>query len=679
VAYSLNAQGKYAQAEPLWQRAVSGLEAARLRFAATGFERAAAAEFEPHLGWAVCLASLRQPTEAWRAIESGLARGLLDDLTARQVLPSSPEQEQRHRARATRLAELDRQLLPLLAGSALSRDDRARRAALLAERQTLEAELDREAADQARRQVYALGHIQRQLPPDAALVCWVDFATPQKAADPGAWHWVCIVRSAGQPAWECLPGSGSDQAWTAEDDDLPHRLRAALAQRTPEWTALARRLAEQRLGPLEPHLRASGGLPAVTRLIVTPIWPMAGVPVELLTERYQISYAPSGTVFARLAERHRPLGEASLLGLGDPAFVAPDRRPPAALPDHGVLLVKVLPGGNAHQAGIRDGDVLLAYAGTALHGLSDLSIQERGEPVTAEIWHAGQQRQVRLALGKLSVIVHPKPAPMALREQYELDTLLASTRGAAAQPLPGTRWEVGALAALLSAGKAEVLLGSQASEQELDRLAASGRLRSFRLVHFATHGRIEPDSAARSVLLLATDRLPDALEQVRKGLKVYTGRLTAETMSRWQLDADLVTLSACETALGKEAGGEGFLGFAQVLFKAGARALVLSRWKVDDTATALFMRRFYQNLLGKRDGLQAPLGRAAALREAQQWLRALARSEAERLTAQLTGGEVRGTVTPLKPVASQPVVPAGDRPYAHPYYWSAFMLFGDPD
>jgi hypothetical protein len=97
------------------------------------------------------------------------------------------------------------------------------------------------------------------------------------------------------------------------------------------------------------------------------------------------------------------------------------------------------------------------------------------------------------------------------------------------------------------ANKAEVLLGSQASEQELDRLAAAGRLRQFRFLHFATHGQIDPVSASRSALLLANDRLPDEVEQTHKGQKVYTGRLTVETMSKWQLDADLVTLSACET------------------------------------------------------------------------------------------------------------------------------------
>jgi CHAT domain-containing protein len=236
-----------------------------------------------------------------------------------------------------------------------------------------------------------------------------------------------------------------------------------------------------------------------------------------------------------------------------------------------------------------------------------------------------------------------------------------------------------AFAALLPGDKAEVLLGSQASEQELDRLAAAGRLRQFRFLHFATHGQIDPVSASRSALLLANDRLPDEVEQVRKGQKVYTGRLTVETMSKWQLDADLVTLSACETALRKAAGGEGYLGFAQVLFKAGAHALVLSRWKVDDTATALFMVRFYQNLLGKRAGLKAPLGRAAALREAQQWLRGLPRSEAEKLRGQLSGREIRGTVTKIKPLSAPASVPTGEHPYAHPYYWSAFMLFGEPD
>ena len=69
-------------------------------------------------------------------------------------------------------------------------------------------------------------------------------------------------------------------------------------------------------------------------------------------------------------------------------------------------------------------------------------------------------------------------------------------------------------------------------------------------------------------------------------------------MSTWRLNAELVTPSACQSGLGRQSGGEGYLGFSQALFLAGAKSIVLSLWNVDDATTALFMRRFYQNLLG---------------------------------------------------------------------------------
>jgi CHAT domain-containing protein len=105
---------------------------------------------------------------------------------------------------------------------------------------------------------------------------------------------------------------------------------------------------------------------------------------------------------------------------------------------------------------------------------------------------------------------------------------------------------------------------------------------------------------------------------------------------------------------------------------------------VDDVATALLMRRFYENLLGQRQGLKEKLGRAAALAEAKQWLRTLTRAEAERLAVRFSGGTWRGRVEKLrlapekkgeKPPAPQPT----DRPFAHPAFWSAFILLGDPD
>ena len=94
-------------------------------------------------------------------------------------------------------------------------------------------------------------------------------------------------------------------------------------------------------------------------------------------------------------------------------------------------------------------------------------------------------------------------------------------------------------------------------------------------------------------------------------------------MSTWKLNAELVTLSACRSGLGRQSGGEGYLGFSQAFFLAGSPSVVLSLWKVDDAATALLMTRFYQNLLGRRDGLDQPLPKAEALGEAKQWLRGL--------------------------------------------------------
>jgi CHAT domain-containing protein len=94
------------------------------------------------------------------------------------------------------------------------------------------------------------------------------------------------------------------------------------------------------------------------------------------------------------------------------------------------------------------------------------------------------------------------------------------------------------------------------------------------------------------------------------------------------------------------------------------------------------MLRFYENLLGKRADLLHPLGRAAALEEAKHWLRELSRRDAERLAAGLVGGQLQGT-TRGSVVAlniKQPVkLPEGERPYAHPFYWAAFILIGDPD
>ena len=103
----------------------------------------------------------------------------------------------------------------------------------------------------------------------------------------------------------------------------------------------------------------------------------------------------------------------------------------------------------------------------------------------------------------------------------------------------------------------------------------------------------------------------------------------------------MVTLSACETALGGDAGGEGFVGFTQALLMSGARSVCLSLWRVNDKATSLLMTRFYQNLLGKRPKLSTPMPKAEALSEAKKWLRSLTVDEIDSELAALERGEVR--------------------------------------
>lgn len=122
-------------------------------------------------------------------------------------------------------------------------------------------------------------------------------------------------------------------------------------------------------------------------------------------------------------------------------------------------------------------------------------------------------------------------------------------------------------------------------------------------------------------------------------------------------NAELVTLSACETGLGYLAGGEGVLGLSRAFHLAGARTVVASLWKVHDGATQLFMERFYDNLWSRR------MRPGDALRETQLWmLREATQAEAE--------GKVRGLkrLPPAQPPEN------GRLP---PYYWAAFALSGD--
>jgi tetratricopeptide (TPR) repeat protein len=685
LASNLHAQGRYAEAEKVWLQAADAFGTARPRLAHSGLERATyTGEHSPLPYLAAVLARNGKPALAWRRYEESLARGTWDDLSARLRRP--PAKQARQAALLAGLDRLDRLIEKAVAVKEETPQQKQQREDLLGQRRKAQEELDAFVAHleqtygAAAGQIFDPPRIQAALAGDEALLGWIDCKPvgPQ-VADPNGEHWAFLLRSKGDPVCVRLPGSGKGDAWTEEDSSLPADLLAALRERRPGWQRLAERLHHQRLAPLAPDLAG------VRRLLVLPSVVLAGLPVELFAGGLTVSCTLSGTLHAHLRGLPRPSSR-GLLALADPAFDPPARRdelPP--LPERGVLLTAVLPGSNAARARLRPGDVLLRYHDTNLQGPTDLKplpADGTAKEVAVTVWRHGKTLETRLPPGKLGVLLAQEPAPGALAEQREQDRRLAALREERWLRLPGTRIEAEALQRLFdgAGAKSEILLGSQASEQRLDELARSGTLAQYRYVHLATHGEVDHTWPLRSAVLLARDRLPDAGKQLEAGLPVYDGRLSAEEVLRtWNLNSELVTLSACQRALGRYEKGEGFVGFAQAFLLAGSRAVCLSLWPVDDAATALLMRRFYANLLGKREGLKAPLGKAAALAEATAWLRELDGEEALALTASLRQGLVRKKDAAALEGGDKAVFTKGAKPYAHPYYWSAFVLIGEPE
>ena len=156
-------------------------------------------------------------------------------------------------------------------------------------------------------------------------------------------------------------------------------------------------------------------------------------------------------------------------------------------------------------------------------------------------------------------------------------------------------------------------------------LVTGANLADYRIVHFATHALINNQNPNLSGIVLS---LVDEQGRPQNGfLRLYD-------IYNLKLDSDLVVLSACQTALGKEIKGEGLIGLTRGFMYAGAPRVVASLWRIDDRATADIMKRFYESML--KDGLRP----AAALRAAQ-----ISMSE--------------------------------DKRWHSPHYWAAFTLQGE--
>lgn len=211
------------------------------------------------------------------------------------------------------------------------------------------------------------------------------------------------------------------------------------------------------------------------------------------------------------------------------------------------------------------------------------------------------------------------------------DSAAARERGLLLAPLPGALEEALGVASRVLAGQA--MVGADASEMRVKEL-----LSRYRFVHFATHGYLHRDRPQLSGLVLWPG------SSISSGAQPEDGLFQGFEVQRLPLKAELVSLASCNSGLGQLSRAEGVLGVARSFLVAGARNVLVSLWPVDDRASRLLIDGFYDELLR-----QAPLPRA--LREAKLKL--------------------------MQTTTLQSVVADEERlSYAHPYFWSTYVLVG---
>jgi CHAT domain-containing protein len=188
--------------------------------------------------------------------------------------------------------------------------------------------------------------------------------------------------------------------------------------------------------------------------------------------------------------------------------------------------------------------------------------------------------------------------------------------------LPHSREEAEAILALVPPGRRSFrALGFEATRD----LAMAGQLGNYQMLHFATHAMNHPEYPELSSIILS---------QVNREDRLRDGKLRLQDIQALDLPADLVVLSACKTALGKDIRGEGFMGLTQGFMYAGAARVVVSLWNVNDESTPAFMERFYRSILVDHK----PPSEALAI--TQRWM-------SER------------------------------SPWRSPYYWAGFQIHGE--
>ena len=163
--------------------------------------------------------------------------------------------------------------------------------------------------------------------------------------------------------------------------------------------------------------------------------------------------------------------------------------------------------------------------------------------------------------------------------------------------LPGSYKEVTDLAAIFD--MPNIITGEFVTEDEVKRLASSGEISDYKILHFATHGMIVNDFPQLSALIFS---------KPQKGKSTEDGFLTVSEIANMKIQVDFVNLSACMTGMGEVTISEGIIGLSQAFIIAGANSVSASLWEVPDESTAIFMSEMYQKV---NDG--NPFSQAIAL------------------------------------------------------------------
>ena len=185
------------------------------------------------------------------------------------------------------------------------------------------------------------------------------------------------------------------------------------------------------------------------------------------------------------------------------------------------------------------------------------------------------------------------------------------------------------------------------------------RSRNFGIIHLATHADFLSGDVTNSYIALPNSRI--SLNHLRDFGWQGTNPETDPPV-------ELLTLSACKTAIGSE---EAELGFAGLAVQAGVKSALASLWYVSDAATTGLMTRFYQVLSNP----ETQLIKAEALRDAQL---AFARGQVEVEGSGLRGLGLRGSANNDLSLPADSIDILSDRELSHPYYWAAFTLVGSP-